>query len=95
VSWLNLGLRAGDECPRLSSSHVEMLYRFFMHVRIPSRGQNGWNGAPFSVLPLDKLCRLVEEKMHAPWSTIVLYLLHECVCAILRCLACQAVTGLQ
>ena len=60
VSWLNLGLRAGDACPPLSASQVAKLYRFFMHVRIPSRGQNGWNGALYSVLPIDKLWRLVE-----------------------------------
>ena len=44
VSWLNLGLRAGDECPPLRSAQVVDLYRFFLHVRIPSRGKNGWNG---------------------------------------------------
>ena len=102
VSWLNLGLRAGDECPRLCAYHVEMLYHFFMYIRTPGRGQNGWNGAVFSVLPLDKLCCCggLWRKMHAPWSTMILsawilYLLCKCVCAILRCLACQAVTGLQ
>ena len=80
VSWLNLGLRAGDECPRLSSSHVEMLYRFFMHVRIPSRGQNGWNGAPFSVLPLDKLCRLAKEDARPMVDDGPLPLARVCVC---------------
>ena len=62
VSWLNLGLRAGDECPPLTSDHVVDLFRFFMHVRIPSRRKNGWNGALFAVLPFDKLWRLVEEE---------------------------------
>jgi len=42
-------------------SQVEDLYRFFMHVRIPSRRKNGWNGAFFIVLPFDKLWRFVEE----------------------------------
>ena len=51
VSWLNLGLRAGDECPPLTGQHVVDLYSFFMHVRIPSRRKNGWNGAFFTVLP--------------------------------------------
>ena len=74
------------------TTHVEMLYHFFMHLRILGRGQNGWNGAVFSVLPLDKLCGGLWRKMHAAW---ILYLLCKCVCAILRCLACQAVTGLQ
>ena len=60
VSCLNLDLRAGDACPRLSASQVAKLYRFFMHVRIQSRGQNGRNGALFSVLTIDKLWRLVE-----------------------------------
>jgi hypothetical protein len=41
ASWLNLGLRAGDECPPLTSDQVVDLFRFFMHVRIPSRGKNG------------------------------------------------------
>ena len=94
----NLGLRAGDECPRLSSSQAvktSMLYRFSMHVRIPSRGQNGWNGAPFSVLPLDKLCRLAEEDARPMVDDGPLPLARVCVCAILTCLACQAVTGLQ
>ena len=62
VSWLNLGLCAGDECPPLSFTQVADLFRFFMHVRIPSRGKNGWNGALFTVLPFDKLWRLVEEE---------------------------------
>ena len=62
VSWLNLGLRAGDECPPLTGQHVVDLYSFFMHVRIPSRRKNGWNGALFAVLPFDKLWRLVEEE---------------------------------
>ena len=62
VSWLNLGLRAGDECPPLTGAHVVDLFRFFMHVRIPSRRKNGWNGALFAVLPFDKLWRLVEEE---------------------------------
>ena len=69
VSWLNLGLRAGDECPPLTSDQVVDLFRFFMHVRIPSRGKNGWNGALFTVLPFDKLWRLVEEESRPkPWS---------------------------
>jgi hypothetical protein len=38
VSWLNLGLRAGDECPRLSATHVELLYHFFITIRTPGRG---------------------------------------------------------
>ena len=62
VSWLNLGLRAGDECPPLSSTQVADLFRFFMHACIPCRGKNGWNGALFTVLPFDKLWRLVEEE---------------------------------
>ena len=35
-----------------------------MHVRIPSRRKNGWDGAlfGFAVLPFDKLWRLVEEE---------------------------------
>ena len=63
VSWLNLveQLRAGDECPPLTSDHVVDLFRFFMHVCIPSRRKNGWNGAFFIVLPFDKLWRFVEE----------------------------------
>ena len=48
VSWLNLGLRAGDECPPLSSTQVADLYGFFMVVRTPSRVCHGWN----VVLPL-------------------------------------------
>ena len=58
---MNLGLCAGDECPPLSSTQVADLYGFFMVVRTPSRVWHGWNGAPFSVLPFDKLWRLVEE----------------------------------
>ena len=41
MSWLNLGLRAGDECPPLRRAQVVDLYRFSMHVRIPSRDKNG------------------------------------------------------
>jgi hypothetical protein len=77
VSWLNLGLRAGDECPRLCAYHVEMLYHFFMYIRTPGRGQNGWNGAVFSVLPLDKLWRLVEEDAR---SLDPLPFVQVCVC---------------
>ena len=90
VSWLNLGLRAGDACPRLSGSQVANLYRFFMHVRIQSRGQNGRNGALFSVLTITDYRQAVEAcgdgclPHGRRW--LVLYLLHhECVCAILRC----------
>jgi hypothetical protein len=80
VSWLNLGLRAGDECPPLSATHVEMLYHFFMHIRIPGRSQNGWNGALFSVLPLDKLWRLVEEDARPMVDDGPLPFVLVCVC---------------
>ena len=78
--WLNLGLRAGDACPRLSASQVAKLYSFFMHVRIPSRGQNGWNGALFSVLPIDKLWRLVEMDAYLMVDDGPLPFARVCVC---------------
>ena len=61
VSRLDLGLRAGDACPRLSSAQTESLFWFFLAVRTPSRGWDGWNGASFSVLPFDELWTLVED----------------------------------
>jgi hypothetical protein len=97
VSWLNLGLCTGDECPPLSSTQVADLYDFFIVVRTPSRVWHGWNGALFSVLPFDIRqaveASLVEEDVEesCPMELVCVCVQYSRVWA----LACQAGTGLQ
>ena len=73
-------LCAGDECPPLSSTQVADLYGFFMVVRTPSRVWHGWNGALFSVLPIDKLWRLVEMDAYLMVDDGPLPFARVCVC---------------
>ena len=79
-SWLNLGVRAEDECPDLSADHVAALYQFFKIVRTAgTRTRRCYNVDSFSVVAWDGLCeklwRLVtHSKVTAdPWHEV-------CVC---------------